>query len=551
MAKASPPRPMPARAADTHLARFTAFAFLLGALLLFHRVELLSALDAQIGGGADPRLIHAICEHWLQVFRGTANVASPHFFYPQQGTLGYTDAMLGHGAVYALARGNGMEMFKAYNFMLVATDALNVAAMTAFLRYSVRLRLPAAAFGAVLLAFNAAKMAQIGHAQLQLLWPLPLALWSLVACARRPRFGWATLALGATFGACIALEIWSSFYNGWFFCFWLLLGGLVALAQRETRTTLVHVLRHHWPAALACAAVLYACLLPFARIYQPVAEQLGWRSWDEVMTMLPQPLSYWSPSETSFVWGWLPRVFAQFKALPTPWEHHMAIGLLPWLAVLATLALSLRALVRREANAAERWLLLLVASALLLLLIPIRVGDASLWHWFFDHFPGAGAIRSVTRVILVAALPIAIAAAVLLDRLLTRAHASGHPRAWTGALAGLALFAMVEQLSAMHGRVPVEERAQIAAIAAQVDPATCPAFFLRTPLGGKEPEIDLQTLAMLAAMQAGVPTLNGYSGKYPYGWDLEKLRAPGYLDRVREWRARSGLRTPVCTAELR
>ncbi len=551
MAKASPPRRLPARTPDTHVETFAAFALLLGALVLFHRVEIFSALDTQIGGGADPRLIHATCEHWLQVFRGTANIASPHFFFPQQGTLGYTDAMLGHGAVYALARGNGMEMFKAYNFMLVATDALNLAAMTAFLRYGVRLRLPAAAFGAVLLAFNAAKMAQIGHAQLQLLWPLPLALWSLVTCARRPRFGWPTLALGAIFGACTALEIWSSFYNGWFFCFWLLLGGLLALAQRETRTTLLHVVRQHWSAALACATVLYMCLLPFARIYQPVAEQLGWRSWDEVMTMLPQPLSYWSASETSVVWGWLPHVFAQFNALPTPWEHHMAIGLMPWLAMLAVIGLSVRALVRREAKAADRWLLLLVASALLLLLIPIRVGDTTLWRWFFDHFPGAGAIRSVTRVILVAALPIAIAAAVLLDRLLARAHVSAHPRAWTGALAALALLATVEQVGELHGHVPVEERAQIAAIAAQVDPQTCPAFFLRTPPDGKEPEIDLQTLAMLAAMQTGVPTLNGYSGKYPYGWDLEKLRAPGYLDRVREWRARSGLRTPVCAAVLR
>ncbi len=548
-AVAVPPSPRPAPPTRREWA--SALVLLLGAFAFYHRIEVFSALDMQIGGGADPRLIHAICEHWLQVFRGQADIASPHFFYPQQGTLGYTDAMLGQGALYALARGLGLEMFRAYNFMLTATDALNAAVMLAFLHLGLRVRLPAAAFGAVLLAFNSAKLAQIGHAQLELLFALPLALWALTDLARRPAFSWVSLALGAAFGGCVALEIWSSFYNGWFFCFWLLIAGLLALAQRETRGAMLTALRHHWPAIPVALAVLYKCLKPFANIYQPVAEQLGWRSYEEVMAMLPQPLSYFSMGDGALVWGWLPKTFPQFDAMPTPWEHRMGIGLLPWLAVLVALALGIRAIARQQAKPLDRWLVLLVVSALVLLLLPIRLGDASLWRWFYDNFPGARAMRSVTRVILVAMLPMAIAAALLVDRLRAGASASAHARLWTGLLAVAVLFATVEQGRSVPGHIPAEERSRIAEIAAQIDPQRCTAFFVRTSTTGPESEIDLQTMAMLAAMQTGVPTLNGYSGKYPYGWDLEKMRAPGYLDRVREWRIRSGLRTPVCVAWVR
>ena len=526
-----------------------ALIFVAAAFALYHRIEVFSGLETQIGGGADPRLIHSLCEHWLQVFRGQAQVASPHFFYPQTGTLGYTDAMLGHGVLYAMARGAGLEMFQSYNFMLVAVDALNLAATVALLRLGLRLRPTAAALGAVLFSLNSAKLAQIGHAQLQLLFPLALALWILVTLARPLRARWHAPLLGAAFGACIGLQIWSSYYNGWFFCFWLLIAGLFSLIQRETRTVVLGALRVNWLAVPVALLVLYLTLAPFARIYQPVAEQLGMRDYTEVLAMLPQPLSYFSMGDGALIWGWLPRVVPAFGALPTPWEHRMGLGLTIWLALLAATALSVRALARRNATALDRWTLLLIASAIVFLLLPLRLGDASLWRWFFDHFPRAGALRSVTRLILVGALPLTVIASLLAQRLLPWAQTRG--RAWLALAALIGVFAALEQTRTLGAHVPKEERAWIAEIAAQVNPAKCSAFVVFTDSAGPASEIDLQTMAMLAAMQTGVPTLNGYSGKYPYGWDLEKMRAPGYTDRIREWRMRTELRTPVCGARVK
>ena len=148
-------------------------------------------------------------------------------------------------------------------------------------------------------------------------------------------------------------------------------------------------------------------------------------------------------------------------------------------------------------------------------------------------------------------LPIAIVAATLLDRLLAQAARSQHLRLWTGVLFAVVVFATVEQGRHLPGHIPTEERARVAEIAAQIDPQRCTSFFVRTSTTGPETEIDLQTMAMLAAMQTGVPTLNGYSGKYPYGWDMERIRDPGYLDRVREWRMRNGLRATPCVAWVR
>jgi hypothetical protein len=54
---------------------------------------------------------------------------------------------------------------------------------------------------------------------------------------------------------------------------------------------------------------------------------------------------------------------------------------------------------------------------------------------------------------------------------------------------------------------------------------------------------------MLIAHEVGVPTLNGYSGQYPPGWDL----GPGsdnYLAKVDGWVADRAPGARICSLEL-
>src|SRR3977135_1564899 len=72
--------------------------FAIGFMLVF-RGWLFTGFDGAIGDLEDGYIAIALVEHWHHVFTGAAHWTDPGFFYPQRGTLGYTDAffLLGLG----------------------------------------------------------------------------------------------------------------------------------------------------------------------------------------------------------------------------------------------------------------------------------------------------------------------------------------------------------------------------------------------------------------------------------------------------------------------
>src|SRR6185436_2182725 len=140
------------------------------------------------------------------------------------------------------------------------------------------------------------------------------------------------------------------------------------------------------------------------------------------------------------------------------------------------------------------------------------------WALVYLAVPGAGAIRSVARVSLMILLPASAGAAAVVDE----------SRWKKPLLLAVALFSMLEQ-----GRTsPVfdrrEARESAAAIARRVD-RSAEAFYVTVPRT-PDSEIFVERLplrvhvdAMMASLEAGVPTVNGYSGWNPPGWPLEAL----------------------------
>jgi hypothetical protein len=55
--------------------------------------------------------------------------------------------------------------------------------------------------------------------------------------------------------------------------------------------------------------------------------------------------------------------------------------------------------------------------------------------------------------------------------------------------------------------------------------------------------IPRQLEAMRIAQRHRIPTVNGYTGWTPPGWDLRVVTAPGYRARVRAWARRHAVET--------
>src|SRR5208282_1611935 len=108
--------------------------FVAGFLLIFRR-WLFSGFDGAFGDQEDGYLALALIEHWHHVFTGAAHWTDPIFFYPQRGTLGYTDAFFLLGLVHATLRMLGTDTFTAY---MLGIAALATVGFVSFYRLAMR-----------------------------------------------------------------------------------------------------------------------------------------------------------------------------------------------------------------------------------------------------------------------------------------------------------------------------------------------------------------------------------------------------------------------------
>jgi hypothetical protein len=185
---------------------------------------------------------------------------------------------------------------------------------------------------------------------------------------------------------------------------------------------------------------------------------------------------------------------------------------------------------RRAPGRPENWPL---AAACLLtaavwIVLCFRVDEASIWAGVM-YVPGAGAIRCVSRVVLVLDLFGLVAGSVWLT------HALAAVRAPTRAAAVAAVLVLVgaEQVTHTPPTIPrAEYYADVDRWADRIRGADA-AYLIPAPKLQREVE---EVLAMWAGLRANVPVVNGYSGRAPLDFPLVIPAAVGdHSSAVRQW----------------
>jgi hypothetical protein len=203
-----------------------------------------------------------------------------------------------------------------------------------------------------------------------------------------------------------------------------------------------------------------------------------------------------------------------------------------WIGGLAAAPIGLAATSARWVRLPPRVMVWTLTIALAI--IVVYYSSDSLWLRFYGSIPGGIAIRAVGRVVLILLIPAALGVALLVERL---QHGVWRAASWV-----VALGCMLEQGVTIPTRDPGEDREAVAAIVAQVDP-DCEAFYyhLCDELHFSQSHVD----AMWASMLTGKPTINGYSGYYPSGWDVfsrvDAPRGPDIETALAEWMSTQGL----------
>ena len=522
----------------------------LAATIQYHSAQFFSGFDRFFGDRGDARGFVYFCEHWYQSILGKASLLNPGIFYPTKRTLAYSDLLFGFAAPYSFFRALGFSMFTSTELVIILLTFLSYCIAFVLLYRTLGLGLVPSCAGAMFFAFNSPKFNQLTHLQLQYVLLLPLIFALVITFAKRVetitdrKAAW-LLSLAAV---CLNVQLATTFYYAWYFILWTILFLLLALAFRGSRSFIIASVRKFWPALLIAAGVFLIGFIPILLLYLPAVRTGAWYRFDFVVEMIPGWRALLSMGDGNYVWGWLYRRLIGDPRPATWGELMVGIGLVPSLAWIALTLFAVRLIRARELGPLFLGVMILATS--IFFVLGFKVGSHSLWQYIYEYFPGAGAIRAVSRYVIFLTLPMSIAFAYGLQKALQ--FASGK-RALTVAVLVVAAFGVFEQFGVpkVNGEgfsISVEET-YLKTMAAKL-PGDCVAFYVAPGPHARHATAEYHYDAMMISSMSRVKTLNASSSQFPRDWNFYFFKNPDYESKVKEWIESQKISGKVCRLEL-
>ncbi|MGA8599129.1 MAG: hypothetical protein WB676_30800 [Bryobacteraceae bacterium] len=533
-------------------------------LVIFFRDFLESGFNLIAGNLGDNRFIIAILEHWRAVAHGRASFRSPNFFWPEHGVLGYSESLFLFSLPYAVGRAAGLDLYIAFELTLILFKAVGFFSMLWLLRSFVRVSRSVALVGSTLFTISNLYFIDTGHAHLMTVVFVPLL--ACLACAGWLAYGRGQKGLGHIYsgllGLLLALVLFTSFYIGWF----AILAGGVAFASavllRILQARSLSPLREWSRLAVGRSSLLatallvfYVAIIPFLITYLPTLKQTSGRAFQENRLYSSRPVDLLNIGEGNWIWGravdslmiWLG------NGPMAPTESQRGWPPLTLALIAAGLFLGFR---RKEDRGRagllrydERFLAAVLGVSFITgWVLSVKVGERSLWWLVFKFIPGGSAVRVPARFNLVLNVFAIILACLVLNGLAKQGR-----RVWKVVFWAVSFFLIAEQINTAPAHLIRRDSEN--AILARVGrpPSTCRSFFLTHPARrpGKLALLSIDQIdPMLIARSYNIPTLNGYSGWFPPGWDFFAF-GRGYLQNVRWWARRKEITSGLCGLDLR
>jgi hypothetical protein len=474
--------------------------------ITLQQTEYFKVIPGDLG---DARFNNVVLEHLFRWFTGMEkSLWSPDFFYPQPGTLAFSDNHFGTGPVYIMMRLLGCGPEGAYIGWCTVAPILNFIACYYTLR-RLGLRITGSAIGAFIFTFALPVSSRSGHAQLAYRFAIPLAA---LALDRLLRSG-ATREFGK-FCLFVAIQFYCSIYLGFFL---LLLAAATFMAQcvfdhrrREIGASAYHSLREAIRSIFLgkdvfAAAMIVGASLALAAMFYPYAHYAKVyhlrRGMGEIRTMSPGWYDYLL-ADNSKLWG---NLSAHIKNVPMRHEHQGFFG---------AAALLLALIGARTSRTRLSYTAL--GALLLLVILTLNVFN----HAIYDpitKLPLANVIRSPSRITLVMLFPLAVLAGMGADWLRS-ANRTAVLR--NHAFLGLVVVLMLTEYSAYtstgNSIKGMEDRLRV--LEAKLPQPLPDDAIVLVPASETEPLHLTEIDGMRLAQRVNRVTLNGYSGCFPMGY---------------------------------
>jgi len=384
------------------------FFLMILALVAAHYTMISSAFIITQGGG-DSVLANYMLEHdwrWLIREAPDTSLFSPPMFFPVTDTAGYSDLYLGAMPVYGVWRALGAPPQTAFQFFLITVSILNFISAYWLLRVSLKTSSLATALAASLFAFGSPRMLQMGHVQMLIafyvVWAL-IGLWLMFGERRSYWTGSLLLALS------LLLQFYTAFYYAWFMAFCGVIALVYVLCIPAYRRAFLDVLPAAW-LPLTVASFLGALVLaPLGLEYYRTVRQLGARSYAEVAHFLPGVTAWFAQGPDHWIYGPLNRALGINQNFGFQ-EMFLGVGLV-------TTALVVIGFVKfRDRPMIAIWGVVGAVA----IIATLSWHGVSLWRFVFPLFPGASAVRAISRIGVFLLLPAAMGVALSIDWLAAR-----------------------------------------------------------------------------------------------------------------------------------
>lgn len=328
-------------------------------------------------------IAHALSTAPGELFNG-------NIFFPERGTLLYSDAVLVQGLLGWPLTAAGVPAPSVYNVLLLASFAASAGAMYVLAREVTGSR-PGALVAGVIFGFAPFRFDHYVHLELLWGWWIPLTLWAVHRALDR-----SSVRYGVLSGVFAVLQLASSIYYAVFLSTVLVVvctGLLFVRLYREPR---------RWRGLALGGVIAAAGAAAYAVPYLDMAEQLGARRLPEIDTHSPTLVSFLASPEMNRLYGWT-------SALWGGNEGHLFVGLGAVVLTVVALAACRRAWVA-------------IYGVLLALAVLITLGmNGPIYRWLYHYWPGFDGLRVPSRFGLIVLLAVSLLAAgglkVLLDRL--------------------------------------------------------------------------------------------------------------------------------------
>jgi hypothetical protein len=477
-------------------------AFLMGP------IRQLQGLALMPGDFGDARLNNYFLENIYQYLIGSSpSLIHLNFFSFFPYVLGFSDNLFGASPIYLFFRAVTGEPDTAFQIWFYFSYAANYFAAYWGLRL-LGLSPLASICGSLIFAFALPVSAKTLHAQLGYRFCVPLVIAYFYLFLER-----GTVRLFLYSMVWLVWGFYCSIYIGAFTALFLVLMLITFLVmsfydkriyQTQYWQQWKNITRRVWLVYSLALVLMVATMGILMYPYIMASVLYGFkRHYSEIFSMLPSMHSYLL-SDLSLIWG---AHSALLHDIPIRHEQQLFIGVIPLFLLVASLFV--------KKSKLKIAYILILSSLLIATLITLKLGQQfSLWQ-YLSSLPLLSSLRAMGRIILVLLFPIAFLCAVAIQSLECR---SGKLSKLFMSLVVIGL--LVESVASnMYVAFPKSEwRARIASEELRLPkdiPSNAILFFSQRAQAPHIDELDAMWVSMLNSR----PTLNGYSGNFPPGYE--------------------------------